>query len=483
MTTPFVCTRIAAAVAGVALALGAGQAFGTGFQLNEQSASSIGNAFAAGAAFTDDVTAMWWNPAALSKFKQVQIGGVINLVTPSIKLQNDGSLPAGCYPPACSPGVFQPLGGTGGDAGGNNWVPNAYVSVPINPQWTFGLGVNVPFGLVTEYDDGWIGRYQGLKSEIKTLNVNPALSWQVTPTFAIGFGANYQRIDFTLTQNINYSGALLQAAAGPPANIPPGSATFNAIAGLTSGLDSKLSITGDDDAWGWNVGLAWDATPQLRLAAAYRSEIKYNISGNADFTNPTVTVPPGTPPVLAGTIAALAAGVNQGGTYNSGITSDDKLPQIANFSFVYQLNPQWELMGDVQWTGWSSIPELRFTRTNGQTLGVVPLNWDDTYKFSGGASYRYNSQWKWRAGIAFDQTPANDTNTTVRLPDSDRWWLALGGEYKATPNWKLDAGFVYIFADSPSFNQNQGSTPANALVKGSYDASVWIISAQAVYSF
>ena len=70
MTTPFACTRIATAVAGVALALGAGQAFGTGFQLNEQSASSIGNAFAAGAAFTDDVTAMWWNPAALSKFKQ-----------------------------------------------------------------------------------------------------------------------------------------------------------------------------------------------------------------------------------------------------------------------------------------------------------------------------------------------------------------------------------------------------------------------------
>ena len=56
--------------------------------------------------------------------------------------------------------------------------------MPINPQWSFGLGINVPFGLKTEYDDGWIGRYQGLKSEIKTINVNPALSWQVTPTLA-----------------------------------------------------------------------------------------------------------------------------------------------------------------------------------------------------------------------------------------------------------------------------------------------------------
>ena len=196
-----------------------------------------------------------------------------------------------------------------------------------------------------------------------------------------------------------------------------------------------------------------------------------------------MTVPPGTPPALAATIALLAGGVNQLGAYNSGITSDAKLPQIANFSFLYQLDRQWQLMGDVQWTGWSSVPELRFTRTNGQTLGVVPLNWKDTYKYALGASYRYNEQWKWRFGGAFDQTPANDTNTTVRLPDSDRWWLSLGGEYRATPNWKFDAGFAYIFADSPSFNQNQGSTLTNGLVKGSYDASVWILSVQAVYVF
>ena len=149
MNTPYVRTRIATAVAGVALALSAGQALGTGFQLNEQSASSLGNAFAAGAAFTDDASAMWWNPAALSKFSTGQVVGVINIITPSVKFQNNASLPA----------ANQPLGGTGGDAGGYNFVPNMYISVPINPQWAFGLGVNVPFGLTTEYDDGWLGRY------------------------------------------------------------------------------------------------------------------------------------------------------------------------------------------------------------------------------------------------------------------------------------------------------------------------------------
>ena len=170
-TRNFRRNRAAAAVAGAVLALGATQAFGTGFQLNENSASSIGNAFAGGAAFTDDVTEMWWNPAALSLFPSIQAAGALHIITPSIKFSNNASLPA----------VNQPLGGDGGDAGSSNFVPNVYVSVPINPQWAFGLGINVPFGLITEYDDGWLGRYQALKSKIDTINVNPALSWKVFP--------------------------------------------------------------------------------------------------------------------------------------------------------------------------------------------------------------------------------------------------------------------------------------------------------------
>ncbi len=98
----------------------------TGFQLNENSASSLGNAFAAGAAFTDDVSAMWWNPAALSQFPRMQGAAALHVITPSIKFSNNASLPA----------TNQPLGGNGGDAGGYNFVPNMYLSVPINQQWT-----------------------------------------------------------------------------------------------------------------------------------------------------------------------------------------------------------------------------------------------------------------------------------------------------------------------------------------------------------
>ncbi len=472
MKTPnFRRNRVTAAVAGAVLALGATQAFGTGFQLNENSGSGLGNAFAGGAAFTDDVTAMWWNPAALSQFPRTQAAAVIHFITPSIKFRNDASQPA----------QFQPLGNDGGDAGGINYVPNMYVSVPINPQWTFGLGINVPFGLTTEYDDGWLGRFQALKSQIKTMNVNPAISWKATPEFAIGVGVNYMDLKATLTQNVNYSGAFAAVAAGAaaagsiPASLVPG------IVGATSGLESLYTIKGDDGAWGWNIGAAWDVTPQFRLGASYRSEFKFDVKANGDFNNPTPVPPPGTSAAVAGAVAALTPAVNSR-LQGQGLTSDITLPQMANVSMRWQVDPKWEILADAQWTGWSSIPNLTFVPTDGSASQSIPLNWDDTWKLSLGASYRYNSQWKARFGVAFDQTPVT-TDPTARLPDSDRWWFAIGGEYKWTPNWKFDAGFVYIKGDSPSFNQNQGSTAANGLINGSYDASTTIFSLQTTYTF
>ena len=475
MKTPnFRRHRVAAAVAGAVLALGATQALATGFQLNEQSASSIGNAFAGGAAFTDDISAMWWNPAVLSKFERRQFVQGLHVVVPKIEFSNDGSVPA----------LNQPLGGNGGDAGGWNFIPNLYVSMPINDQFAFGLGVNGPFGNKTQYSDGWLGRYQALDSKIITINVNPAFSWKVTPEFSVGAGVNFQYIDGRFTNNANYSAALISAAtvAGLPA------ATVGQVAQATPGLDSEVVITGDDTAWGWNIGVAWDVTPAWRLAAAYRSEIKYSLKGNADFNHPTVSAPPQLAPVInALTNAINNPCVNPVGCralYPRSVTSDITLPQIANLSAVWRVNPQWEVMADGQWTGWSSITDLTFVPTDGSTLPGVPLEWDDTWKIAVGTSYRYNEQWKARFGVAFDQTPVT-THPTARLPDSDRWWLTVGGEYRWTRDWKFDAGLVYIKGDSAEFDQRFTGLEAASLgqIRGSYDASVWILSAQAVYSF
>lgn len=469
MHIPYRRTRIALALGGVALALCAGQAHGAAFALQETSASGLGNAFAGGAAAAQDASTLWSNPAGMAKIGSMQVTGAVHLITPKIEFNNDGSVAPS----------FQPLGHTGGDAGSLNIVPNLYFVAPVSRQLSVGLGINAPFGLVTEYGDGWIGRFQAIKSEVKTINVNPAISWRVTDNVAIGVGANYQRIDATFTNRVNYSAALGQAAgqAAAAGQIP--AAAIPGFLALTPGLEAGVKIDGDDSAWGWNVGVLVDLDPQARIGAHYRSSIKYNVAGNVSFDRPAL---PALPATLAPIGAALSAGVNAA-LANGGVRADIELPPIANISYFRQLNDRWDVMADAQWTGWSSLSTLAFVRTTGVLLGSTPENFKDVWRFAVGANYRYTDNWMFRGGVAYDQSPVNDTDRTPRLPDENRIWLSLGAQYRFSPRLKFDTGFTYIKVDNASINQNAGSTAGSGLLKGNYDASVTIFSGQVTYSF
>jgi len=491
MRTPYRRTRIATALTGLALALGAGNASGAAFALATQSVMGLGNAFAGASDTAEDANTVWFNPAGLARLNFTQVEGAINVITPSVKFSNQNSQAA----------LGQPLGGTGGDAGGTVFVPDMFGSMAINDEWHVGIGINAPFGLKTEYDNGWLGRYQALKSEIKTININPAVGWRATKDFWLGAGASYQQIKATLTNNSNYTAALAKgygqaAAAGliPASSIP-------ALIGATSGLDSFVSTTGDDYSWGWNVGAMYsiggDANNDngaARLGLAYRSKIKYNVAGNVGVTNPT-------PPTLTGALApfnpvvqGVSAALNQTVLYNGSVGLDLTMPDMASFSYYQRLNDQWDLLGDVTWTGWSSIPELRIVRTSGPATGaptVLPQNWKNTWRFSAGVNYSPDEKWVLRAGVAFDQTPVNSTDMSPRLPDGDRTWLALGARYKYSREINFDVGLGYEMVKDPQVNSGTGgmtsgipnSVAGNGLVNGTYSNSVLIVSAQMNYRF
>lgn len=461
--------RVAAALGGMAMALSGGTASGAGFALQENSGSAMGNAFAGGAAAAEDASTLWSNPAGMSRLASPEVSLAVHFITPSFKFHDDGSVPA----------AFQPLGGTGGDAGSLNVVPNLYVAVPIDRQWSVGVGINAPFGLVTEYDDNWIGRFQAVKSDIRTINVNPSVSWRVNDTFAVGAGVSWQRIDAELTSRVNYSIALAQAAGQAAAGGLIPASLVPTIVELTPGLESKAKVEGDDSAWGWNVGFLWDVTPQTRIGGQYRSSIKYNVAANVSFDNPGL---PAVPAAVAPVVGLLASGVNSA-LANGGVTAAVELPDLANLSLFHRLNERWDLMADLQYTRWSVFKELRFVRTTGMLLANTPENFDDAWRFSVGATYHWSDAWSFRGGLAWDQTPVTDADRTPRLPDGDRIWIAVGAQYKFNRNLALDGGFAYLPVKSPDIQQNAGSAPANALIKGHYDASVTILSAQLTYTF
>jgi long-chain fatty acid transport protein len=462
----FIRGRILSLGAAIAVALGVSSAHASSFALLEQSASRLGSAFAGTAATAEDASTLYFNPAGLTELKAFEFTVVATGIGIGSSFDNHASQAA----------FLQPLGPEGGDAGSWNFVPAAYVSMPIGDAFAIGLGINAPFGLRLVYDTDWMGRFQAERSEIQTYNFNPAFAWRVSDQFSLGIGANYQRLQAKLTNEVNYSAVVAQGIGqGVIAGTIPPAAAPGLIA-ANAGLQGGASIRGDDGAWGFNVGLLFDPTPTTRLGLTYRSAIDYTVKGTAHFSPPTTTQPVG-----AAIIAAVSA--PGGPLSNSGASVDLKVPDSATLSLAQKLTGQWTLLADIAWTGWSSVQELRVVRNDGTLLSLTPERWTDSWRYSIGTSFAINQAFKLRGGLAYDTTPVPDATRTARVPDPDRKWVAIGAQWLAFDAMTLDVGYAHLFSDSAPIHNDEGNARAYGLLDGQQDTSINIISAQLTYRF
>jgi len=422
-----VSLAVAAALGGLASSAVAG-----GFAIGTQSGSGTGNAFAGGAAAADDASVAWYNPAAMTLLPSgKQVTGALHLLEPSFKFQNQGSTNAfSCTAPfpACP-------GGEGGDGGDLAFVPNGFFTMDINPRVRFGLALNAPFGLKTEYDAGWRGDFTARKSEIKSVNINPSIAYKVSDTVSIGGGVSVQMLEAELTSNL-------------------------ALLGL-----GVFTLNADDVGYGFNVGAMVQASPSTRIGAHYRSKIKYDLEGTATFG----TAAPG----------------------NGSARADLEVPDSFSLS-IFQAMGNWELMGDLTWTGWSSVQQLQVIRTStaatlgpfpgavGATLTTLQFQWDDTWRYAIGANYKISPQTKLRFGVAIDETPTNDQFRTARLPDQDRTWLALGVQYRPSKTGILDVGYAHEFVKDARINNTVAGV---GTLSGEFENKADIFSIQYSHTF
>lgn len=470
-------TAVSLAVAGL-FAGGASQVQASGFALIEQNVSGLGNAYAGAAAATADASTVYYNPAGMSALPagtQMVVGAA--LIQPSFKFSDGGSSQSGLFTPlgGVVAGVTAPLGGDGGNAGSNAFVPNFYLVTDLVKDVKFGLGVSAPFGLKTEYNPDWIGRFQAIKSDIKTTNINPSLSFDLGGGSSMGFGLNYQRIDAELTNNVNVAAAALGTLlpfVGAPITLG------QALTGAGGIPEATVSVKGSDSAWGYNLGGLFQLSPDTKLALAYRSEITYNISGTVTFSNVNLTTVSAVPTVGPAVAAGLGANLA-----NSNINLNITMPESGSAALQHRLGDRWTVMGDATFTAWSRIKELRVVRDNGTTLSTTPENFKDTWRLGVGATYRHSDALSLKMGVALDQTPVNNTDRTARLPDQDRRWLAFGGQYRWSQNGALDVGFAHLFMKDAIINQNGGNAVLNGQLVGSYKSNVNIFGAQLTYRF
>lgn len=429
-----------------------------GFALIEQSASGMGEAYAGAAAVAEDASTIFFNPAGMTYLPDSQGVVAVHAIRPSIEFSNSGS----------QTGIGTPMSGNnGGDAGDWAFVPNLYFAKAVTERFRLGLGINAPFGLKTEYDDGWVGRYQALKTEFKTVNINPSLAFRVNNAVSLGAGVDYQRADATLTNAVDFGTicTLLQIKG----TLPPGTCAASSLSPQAN--DGKATVTGDDWRWGYNLGAIFQLSSATRAGFSYRSEIRHKLNGKVS---------------ISGKPGLFSAGALGAPFSDSNISADITLPAIASISLLHRASEKWDVMADLTWTGWNSFNELRIVRSSGvlsgQPLSVQPENWRNAIRASLGASYQYSDTIKLRTGVAYDESPIFNAHLTPRIPDNDRIWISLGANYKYGSKSSLDIGYSHIFMKSPSLNIGGIGTPAGQLV-GNYDSHIDMLSVQYAYNF
>jgi long-chain fatty acid transport protein len=427
---------IGVAVATTALAL-FGEAWGSGFQIRENSASALGNAFAGAAASSEDPSIIANNPAGMIGLSGNQVSGDIGIIIPSAVFSGMGLTAA-----------RQPIsGGNGGDAGGAQPVPAAYGLYDASPDLKLGLALTAPFGLQTQYRSDWVGRYQAIRSDIATININPNVAYRVSDWLSVGGGPAIQHAGAEFTNAINSTTVVHLANPSLPA-------------GLTL-PDGLAKVTGDSWSVGYTLGALVEISPGTRLGASYRSKVGHRIEGTAAFTVP----------------APLAASPQ---FQNTPARADLKTPDVVSLAASHELSPDITLLAEVQWTNWSVVKNLQIERPDGSILSSQPEQWHGTWFGSIGATWRPDPNWTFRGGLAFDPTPVRDQFRTARLPDSDRYWLAVGLGYSWTQDLRFDAAYVHIFSPSPSINE---VSQTGDLLVGQYSNHLDIVSLSATLRF
>lgn len=450
---------LALAIAGT---LAAGQAHASGFQLKENSVKAMGRAFAGSASAAGDASVVVNNPAAMRQFDGTVIQGDVTVVDLNATFQGSGTDAFG-----------RPLtGGNGGNAGGVTPIPAISVIKPLSgglEYVTVGAMVSAPFGLKTEYENGWVGRYHALTSDVKIVDLTLSAAVDVSERLSLGLGLIGERAEVQLSKAVDFGSQICapSAATGglpPPFCLPLGSGTFGPQMN-----DGVVDVQGTSNGFGWIAGANLRPTDALSIGLSYRSQIKHDIQGDIAFID--------VPAVLAGHPDPNVRSSVANGPGGAKLTT----PSVATLSATWAVNDNLRLMGDVSRTGWSSLREVRIVRDNGAVVGLEPFHWKNTSFYSLGGEYDISPTLTLRAGVAYDETPTIDGERTPRLPDSDRTWYSIGATWNVSDALSFDAGYTRIVpGDSPI---NNPANSSSARLAGDYDASVNLFGISAQYRF
>ena len=417
-----------------------------GFMLTEQSVAGLGRAYAGAGIVGDDLSAVWYNPAGMSLLSgtAVQMGAVVADLDLEVTTNRSATFDNG-------------RNGTKENGRKHGVpIPNMYLVHQIKDDMWFGLGITVPFGMATEYDNNWAAADKGMNAEVKVFDINPNVAFKLTDTLSFGAGVSLQ-----------YVTAQFESRSGRDA------------------LNVRARLNADGWAWGGNFGFMWQPTETVRVGLAYRSQVNHKADGY------------------------LKTEVSSGSRLIDSFKSNDghaemSAPHVITLTGTWKATEDLRLSALARWTNWSSFKDLPISGTslyratataqyvathngmgnlvsNPSNKTAPTYNWKDSWLFTVGADYDINEQVTVRGGVGYEISPVDDDKyRSATIPDTDRLWLSLGATWHASKNLQGDFGIAYLKGIGNKNLYNE-STEQKVGEFDKLDAILW--GAQFVYKF
>jgi len=360
-------------------------------------AMGMGNAFAGVA---DDPSAVYYNPAGLTQLESpaISIGSAFE------PMNSDNTTASGL---SANQKHFTPV------------VPNLYAAIPFcDKKWSFGFGVDSPFGLETHYSQSGPLRYSATDTKAVFVNFNPELAYRVNEKVSVAGGVVYGLAPtVTMTKMINIT------------------ALNGALGGLAAGPDGKSKLSGDGDGWGYNLGFMFKPVEKHSIGLSYRSKITEKITGTNEVTD------------ISGANALFAFG---GPSYTANVKTELIQPQSALLGYAFKPG-KWTFAADAEWIDWGEIKQtdLTFSGSNAFANGVlaqsspIPRDWQTNWNFGLGTNYKFNDTWEARGGFLHQNRVIPDTTWNPSIPDTEKYAYTLGGSFNR-PSFSIDLGYSYF---------------------------------------
>ena len=390
------------------------EASADGWKVQLQGVKALGISYA-GRATLSDASTVWFSPAGMTRLDRPW---TITVGVPTIRYRLD-------YRDEGSRNLLgQPLTGPPSRNGGKTQAAlYAYGVRKVHDRWRLGLGFNAPYGLESNYDETWVGRYHATKSKLTVLNYSATVAWKMSGSLSVAFGGDVQQSNAHLANMIDFGS--IGAASGLPL--------------LPQQHDGKIEFDAEDVSFGGNVSMEWEVRQNVRIAALYRSQINHTVRGPVRFT-----VPPAATPLSAG-------GALFGDTTGE---AELPMPHELSTSAAVDVAVGWTLVGDVTWTKWSAFQQLVLTFDNpSQPTQAQDASFRDSARLAGGLQVRpglHNGRWEFRGGGLYERSPVPDATRTPRLPESNNAGVSGGASVRFGERADLDFSYSYLFPhDSP----------------------------------